>query len=291
MDRAEESGNEMESPLRRSRIVAVLREPTFSPGMVEHDAAILRAAAAELHRRYGVACPVLNIGELGTLEARPQLVLSMAEGDDSLAILEDLERRGTRVINAPAGVWATRRQALLALARPAGPLVEGALVDTGDGDAIPPSFLAGGSAWIKRADYHALGPGDVVRVESSQVIPTLRSMRERGIARAVVQPHVTGAVVKFYGVATERPFFKAFPIDGARASDGELVQLEALAFAAARGAGITVFGGDAVLAPGKPPVLIDLNAWPSFWRCLADAAHAIADHAVARLATHVTRVA
>ncbi len=275
------------------RVVAVLREPVFSPGMVEHDAAILRATAAELGKRHLVACSVLTLSELAALEHTPDLVLSMAEGDDALALLETIEKRGATVVNAPAGVRATRRQSLLALSGPGRPLVEGALVETNDGDRIPPSLLAGGSVWVKRADYHALGPGDVARVESSEVIPALRSLWDRGVKRAVVQPHLAGPVVKFYGVAHQRPFFRAFPIDaGFEPSREALEQLERSAFEAARAAGIEVFGGDAVFAPGKPPVLIDLNAWPSFWRCLAGAAQAISDHAVSQLAARAaTRVA
>jgi hypothetical protein len=277
----------------RHRAIAVLREPIFSPGMVEHDAAILRASAAELTRRYQIACPVLNATEAAALERPPELIISMAEGDEALAGLERLERLGSIVINAPSGIRATRREALLALSRPRGPLVEGVLVDTGDGDRIPSTLLATGSVWIKRADYHALGPGDVTRADSRDVIPTLRAMHARGIERAVVQPHLTGSVVKFYGVDGVGQFFRSFPLEGApRPTLGELELLEASAFEAARGAGISVFGGDAVLAPGAAPVLIDLNAWPSFWRCLADAAQAIADHAAARLgARTATRVA
>jgi hypothetical protein len=269
----------------RPRVVAVLREPVFSPGMVEHDAAILRAAAAELEKRHLVACSVLTVSELASLETTPELVLSMAEGGEALALLETIEKRGATVINAPAGVLATRRQALLALSGPSGPLVEGALVETNDGENIPSRLLAGGSVWVKRADYHALGPGDVSRVESSKVIPALRALHERGVTQAVVQPHLAGPVVKFYGVAHERPFFRAFPIEaGFQPSRPALEHLERSAFAGARAAGIEVFGGDAVFAPGKPPVLVDLNAWPSFWRCLADAAQAISDHAASKLA-------
>jgi hypothetical protein len=272
-------------PSQSRRVVAVLREPVFSPGMVEHDAAILRASAGELSRRHGIACPVLTVGEVAALPAPPELALTMAEGDDSLAVFDRLQERGTVVINSPAGVRATRRQALLALGSL---LVRGALVETDDGDRIPPELLAGGSAWVKRADYHALGPGDVTHVASSQVIPTLRAMRDRGIERAVVQPHLAGPVIKFYGVANASPFFRWFAVAGGRSpSPRELQQLEARAFQAARAAGISVFGGDAVLSETEAPVVIDLNAWPSFWRCLADAAAAIAEHAASRLPSRV----
>lgn len=280
-------------PRQSHRAVAVLREPVFSPGMVEHDAAILRATAAELTER-GVSCPVLSASDLDGLGSLPELVVSMADSDESLALLEQLERRGAIVVNSPAGVRATRREALLALSGPAGPLVEGALVATDRGGHVPPSILASGSVWVKRADYHALGPGDVVRVDAAALTPALRAMHARGIGRAVVQPHLEGPVVKFYGVAGPRPFFRTFVIESKDPATGEreaaptpsprdLEQLADRAFRAAEGAGLSVFGGDAVLAKADAPVVIDLNAWPSFWRCLGDAAIAIADHAASRI--------
>src|SRR5262249_46524337 len=148
---------------------------------------------------------------------------------------------------------ATRREALLDLARPRGPLVEGALVATDDGDTIPKHLLASGAAWIKRADYHALGPGDVQKANASDVKAALRSMHARGIARAVVQPHVAGEVVKFYGVVAPdgsdaTSFFRWFALEGGSGPDAaraDRLRLDSLA--AARAAGLTVFGGDAVL--------------------------------------------
>ncbi|MEZ0229731.1 MAG: hypothetical protein ACAI25_13980 [Planctomycetota bacterium] len=270
---------------RPPRTVAVLREPIFSPGMVDHDAAILRASAGALASRHGVSCPVLSVAELGLLDTPPEVVLSMAEGDDSLRALARFERDGAAVVNSTSSVRATRRQELLALSRPVGPLVEGALVATCDPPMLPAGVAASGSVWVKRADYHALGPGDVVQVPVAELGSTLAAMARRGIASAIVQPHLEGPVVKFYAVSGARPFFRAFALDGsAPLSPIDRERLEAHAFEAARSAGLTVFGGDAVLLAGDEPVLIDLNAWPSFWRCLADAAIAIADHAASVLA-------
>jgi hypothetical protein len=273
----------MKSTSSSPGVVAVLREPVFSPGMVDHDAAILRASAAELTGRHGVACPVLTARELATLDHAPRLVLSMAEGEEALDALGALERRGTIVVNSTAAVRRTRRAELLAFSRPAGPLVEGALVATNDGAGVPASILEAGSAWVKRADYHSLGAGDVVRVETIDLIRALRTLHARGIPQAVVQPHVPGSITKFYGVLKEdTPFFRSFPTQGTADTVG-LDRLRTLALEVARRAGIDVFGGDAVLSPDREPVIVDLNAWPSFWRCLADAAPAIAAHAASVL--------
>lgn len=266
---------------RALRAVAVLREPVFSPGMVERDAEILRSAAA-LVEADGVACPVIGADELEGTSSVPHLVLSMAEGEGSLDALEKLERAGSLVVNAPSAVRATRRAALLELARPRGPLVEGVLVATDDGHRVPGPLLANGSVWVKRGDFHALGQGDVVRVPSDEVVHALRDLLARGVRTAVVQPHLEGCVVKFYGVLPS--FFRTFPLSpSTHASSAEgLAWLSDAAFSAARAAGLEVFGGDAVFpADGGVPAIIDLNAWPSFWRCRSEAAAAIARRALA----------
>lgn len=291
---------ETEAPGRSRPLdaVAVLREPVFSPGMVEKDAAILRAAAEKLGELRGLPCPVLTVEELAARKERPDLVLSMAEGEDTLALMESLEAQGTLVLNSTASIRQTRRAALLDLARPKGPLVDGVLVatdsaQTDDGSPIPAVVLATGSVWIKRADYHALGPGDVVKSPASDVLSALRTMHGRGISRAVVQPHLAGEVVKFYGVLAAdgndaSALFRWFALEGGQGPDAATAEtLRASALLAAKRSGLTVFGGDAVLAPGGKgsPVLIDLNAWPSFWRCREDAAVAIARLAAGKLET------
>ena len=56
--------------------------------------------------------------------------------------------------------------------------------------------------WVKRADVHNTQEGDVVFADDRGGACTRPSagIRARGIARAVVQPHVEGDLVKFYGV-------------------------------------------------------------------------------------------
>ena len=269
--------------------VAVLREPVFSPGMVAKDAAILHAAAAYLAQSAGVDCPVIPVTELDDLSTRPDLVLSMANGGEALERLATFEARGTVVINSTEGVFATRRDSLLELSPPNGPLVEGALVATNGSERLPRFLRDTSSVWVKRGNYHALGPTDVVRVATRDVETTLRSMHARGITSAVIQPHLDGDIVKFYGVLGDTPsatFFRWYPIDGPGPDPTTADHLRSHAFMAASSAGVSVFGGDAVPVPGSPapvPILVDLNAWPSFWRCRGEAAVAIAELALGEI--------
>jgi hypothetical protein len=53
--------------------------------------------------------------------------------------------------------------------------------------------------------------------------------------------------------------------------------LRRAAFGAAAALGLEIFGGDAIIQPDGAPVIIDINAWPSYARYRDRAAQAIAD--------------
>ena len=109
----------------------------------------------------------------------------------------------------------------------------------------------------------------------------LASFARRGIAEVVVQAHVPGDLIKFYGVlgaGGEQPWFHSFyHRDQILAGHAFRPQrLQNAAFAAASAVSLAVFGGDAIVGPDGVPLVIDINAWPSFARCRAEAAAAIA---------------
>jgi hypothetical protein len=142
--------------------------------------------------------------------------------------------------------------------------------------------------WVKRGDVHAMEARDVVfAADRDALTRTLDDFRRRGIASAVLQAHVDGPVLKFYGVAGDR-FFRCHA-DVADAP-APIERLAAVATTGAAALGLEVFGGDLVVAPDGTPVVIDVNDWPSFARCREDAAEAIAEHAAARLAASAPRV-
>jgi D-alanine-D-alanine ligase-like ATP-grasp enzyme len=58
--------------------------------------------------------------------------------------------------------------------------------------------------------------------------------------------------------------------------------LRRAAFGAAAALGLEVFGGDAIIQSNGEPVIVDINAWPSYARFRESAAHAIADHLTER---------
>ena len=109
-----------------------------------------------------------------------------------------------------------------------------------------------------------------------------------GLSAAVVQEHVPGDLIKFYGVgrgdAEERDWFVWFyHRDQHLAGNAfEPAELARTARSAAASLGLEIFGGDAIATADGRLVLIDLNAWPSFALFREEASHHIAAHLAAR---------
>jgi hypothetical protein len=62
----------------------------------------------------------------------------------------------------------------------------------------------------------------------------------------------------------------------------EVTCLQRAALNAAAALGLEVFGGDAIIQASGEPIIIDINAWPSFALYRERAARLIADHLTAR---------
>lgn len=257
--------------------VCVLREPEFSPGKAEDDAAILLGVAGLL-RREQYAVDVLDPRTRRWPDlARRTVVLSMAQGEKALAQLWDWERRGVRVINSVAAVRNCHRVRTVTLWQQAGcSFPQTAIVPTRVA-TLPQWLTDARGVWVKRGDVHATASEDVQLVAGARrVRQLLDRFHSRGIALAVLQRHVPGQTVKFYGV-TDRFFFVA--AQGAALGVAVERKLTQIARQGAAALGLEVFGGDCVVDESGRCQLIDLNDWPSYAPCRQAAAEAIAAYA------------
>lgn len=252
-------------------LVGVLREPEYSPGRVEDDAAILERTRDALEKR-GIA---LGLGGIDLIErADATLVLAMCQSDAALAAL-DRVAASTRVVNSPDAIRACHRhETVRRLAGTTVPFPATRIVET-----TSPLAIAGlAPCWVKRGDVHATTSDDVVFAsDDAAVARALEDFAARGIARAALQSHVEGVVVKFYGVVDGR-FFRCYAQHGT--VPAPLSALWDAALAGASALGLEVFGGDLVVGADGRPIIIDLNDWPSFARCRDEAAEAIAGYVV-----------
>ncbi len=256
-------------------LVAVRREPEFSPGRVDDDAAILertRDALAALN----VTLRIGDVAQLGT--ARPDAVLAMCQSTTALAALDRVAAR-IPVINTPDAIRACyRHETIRRLAGSTVSFPPTRVVATTDGDDVAADEAP---CWVKRGDVHAMTTADVVfAATADDVRAALADFAARGIGRAALQRHVAGTVIKFYGVADGR-FFRCFTPSGA--IPAPLPTLWEAARSGAAALGLEVFGGDLVVGDDGRPMIVDLNDWPSFARCRDEAAEAIASYVIDRL--------
>lgn len=256
-------------------LIGVFREPEFSPGRVEDDAAILERTRDALAANGWT----LTLGNHELLAREPaDAVLAMCQSATALATLDRLTAT-TPIINTPAAIRACyRRETIRRLAGTKVPFPASRVIASDEADS---TTAAAAPCWVKRGDVHAMSPADVVFAATPAAIcRALRDFADRGVARVVVQAHVPGVVVKFYGVADGR-FFRCYT-DGAEVP-APISRLWEATRAGAGALGLEVFGGDLVVTADGSPVLVDLNDWPSFSRCRDEAADAIAAYVVNRL--------
>lgn len=256
-------------------VLGVRRESCFSPGKVNADAAILETVVAELSPAKKIS--VVSAENLAGIRCRPAWVLSMAQSPGALEILRSWENSGTRIFNSVSSVCGCYRKALIARLQvadlPIPPSSVLPLKDVPSGLTFGPS----GGYWLKRGDVHAIQDDDVVHISSAGGLPrAMDHFQRHGIEEVLVQEHVAGDVVKFYGVG-EGAYFCAFSSTSGSDLTG-LTELSQLARKAAAAVGLEIYGGDAVLTPEGRAVLIDLNDWPSFSRCCLPAAECIAGY-------------
>jgi glutathione synthase/RimK-type ligase-like ATP-grasp enzyme len=264
------------------RAIGIYREPEFSPGKVEADAAILDAAVAELASE-GIETVTLDAADFAAAGAphAADLVLAMCQGANALKRLAEVEQAGAAAINPALAIRNCYRDLLApGLARAGVPTPAGALVETGepfDARAMAGVDLSA-AVFVKRGDLHALAADDVQRAAGrAEIEGKLRALARRGIQRAFVQQECEGRVIKFYGVSGTG-YFSALADDG-EIPEAAIRDLSEAAEKAASALGLEAWGGDAILS-GDRFAVIDFNDWPSYSRVRGQAARAIARRAL-----------
>ena len=265
----------------------LFREREHSPGRESDDAEILRLTAKHLET-YGLHVELRAPEELVATEEPPDGVFFMCERMEALGTLLAWQERGVRLVNSPLAVLNTYRERMIAQLREANvAFVPSRLVTTSDADVA-----ARLPVWVKRADVHNTQEGDVVFAEThAAVAAALGGLAARGIERAVLQPHVAGDLIKFYGVGPGGgrpdggpPWFRWFYHKDQRLSGHafDAGRLARLVREAATALGLEIYGGDAIASADGGLQLLDLNAWPSFALYRDEAAPVIASYLALR---------
>ena len=255
-----------------------LREPAHSPGRVEDDAAIMRSVGEALTERGFSVELVAADGRDGSAFGQPVRHVrawdgSRSPGGDGEEGLDRRQRAGLDSQHLPPPHGRTVRA----------PSRRGA--DELDRRRRREQVRPADCAWIKRYDFHATQRDDVMYAASETGWrEALRRFAERGIPFVVAQEHVAGDLVKFYGVrngegARDANWFQWFyhRDKGMLGHSFDPARLSEAALHAAAALELEIFGGDAVIRANGEPMIIDLNAWPSYALYRDRAAQAIAD--------------
>jgi glutathione synthase/RimK-type ligase-like ATP-grasp enzyme len=264
----------------------IYRELAHSPGRVDDDGAIMERVGDALRERgFSVELVAADAANVA-MEAPRANIFAMCERGDVLDRLSSAEKVGSIVVNAPNAIRNTYRHRMVELfaqhhiSAPASQIVAT--------DARQPRPAS--AVWVKRYDFHATQSEDVIYVASEEGWRgALNRFSRRGIPFIVAQEHVAGDLIKFYGVrnpalAMDANWFEWFyhRDKGMLGHFFDVSRLRQSALDAAAALGLQVFGGDAIIQANGEPVIIDLNAWPSYARYRDRAAQAIADLLVER---------
>lgn len=281
-------------------IAGIMRAGAYSPNHIGNDAAIFNAAAEQLRKR-GYVVNIYSEEQFKLNEIKENVILNMCREQSSIAKLQQLEDQGKLVINSGYGIEnCTRERMTRILLGNNIPYPDSLIVDTNE--AIKPLLKKSGfqSCWIKRGDFHAMHKEDVSYVrhpEEAQEV--LQEYFLRGIKRAVINVHLTGDLVKFYGVRGTPFFFWFYPFDeghskyGHEAINGKsqgikfnLKEMKNICQHAAEELNVVIYGGDCIVSPEGEMRIIDFNDWPSFAPCRNEAAPHIAKAVISLIKAH-----
>jgi hypothetical protein len=261
----------------------IYRELAHSPGRIDDDRAILESVGEALASR-GFTVELISADT--EFDSHFANIFAMCERGPILDRLKNAERMGSIIINCPDAIRNTYRHRMVELFakhRVSAPTSQIVASDTDN--RLPPTGV-----WIKRYDFHATDPCDVMYAASEKGWrEALCRFAKRGIPFAVAQEHVPGDLVKFYGVRSaatsiELNWFEWFyhRDKGMLGYAFEVLCLQRAAFDAASALGLEIFGGDAIIQADGKPVIIDINAWPSYARFRDRAAQVIANYLTER---------
>ena len=273
------------SPYYKGKTLLIQRALCYSPNSEEKDLAVLQEVGSLLEdatiiseddfvNRFSTYNQSVSSESVDSANVYCQII-SMARSTKALECLEQLEQSGIQVLNPSAGVWACQRSNIDKVMR------ENHL-------PFPPDEGNDGY-WVKRADTSAQSKEDVCFCHDWTEVENVKSaFMQRGIINIVVQAHVKGDVVKFYGVEDTGFFRYYYSGDDTETKFGDEERngkpqyypfsssnLQADAEKLACLLQTPIYGGDAIVREDGSYVIIDFNDFPSFSRCREEAAKAI----------------
>ena len=282
------------------KIAGIMRAGAYSPNHIGNDAAIFNIAAEQLRKR-GCIVNVYSEEQFAADMVTEDIIVNMCREQRSISKLQQLEDQGTLVINSGYGIEnCTRERMTRILIGSNIPYPKSLIVNTNE--SVKELLDANGfqQCWIKRGDFHAMHKEDVSYVrhtEEAQEI--LQEYFLRGIQRAVINIHLEGDLVKFYGVQGTPFFYWFYPFDAGHSKYGyeaingkakgipfDKARLTDMCDKASEALDVKIYGGDCIVSPEGDIRIIDFNDWPSFAPCRQEAGPHIAKCIMSAIRNH-----
>ncbi len=271
-------------------IAGIMRAGAYSPNHIGNDAAIFNATAEQLRKR-GCTVNIYSEEQFNSGKVKERIILNMCREQASIKRLQDLEDDGCIVINSGYGIENCTRERMTRILLGNGiPYPDSIIVNTDEAVIGQLKKADINNCWIKRGDFHAMHKEDVSYVRhAEEAQEVLQEYFYRGIKRAVINRHLVGDLIKFYGINNSPFFYWFYPFDeghskyGLEAINGkskgidfDIEHLKDICHGAADALGVEIYGGDCIVSPEGDIRIIDFNDWPSFAPCRNEAAPFIA---------------
>jgi len=245
--------------------------------------------------KQGISSTVVYETEFCKNPPNADLIFNMARDEKTVKFLQQQELKGVTVINPPSGIINCKRDNMVRIMTKASYPVPKTFIINHFTQELPP-LSPNGKYWIKSSLSGINSEQEIVFCNNAEeTTSTIDRFLKRNIAPVVVSEHISGDLIKFYGV--DNVFFKYYYADDLGFSKFGFEKIngahkgfvfnekrfQEVCFNAAKSLNINIFGGDAVIAENGEFKIIDFNDWPSFAPCCNEAAQAIASLIISKI--------
>ena len=201
--------------MKQNKIAGIVRGNCYSPNHVGNDAAVFNETIRHIELA-GYEVTTYTEEDVLNREVLEPVIFTMARSKEVVEKLKEYENRGAVVVNSGYGISnCTREQMTRLLVDNNIPHPRSIITPTKDHHIAQRLKEEGmDNCWIKRGDFHAIHREDVTyvrHIEEAEGI--LSEYALRGIPNAVINEHLVGDLVKFYGVAGSDFFYWFYPFN------------------------------------------------------------------------------
>lgn len=261
------------------RCLAIFREITNSPNRESDDALILKAVCDEMIK-LGIKVHLIEPEIIDdVLDMEWDCVVPMCENPENLEKIKNID---ALFVNPVETVYNCYRRNMFKLVKSNCPEIfpQTIMRSMDDFPGEKPSFFGSHGVWVKRGDVHNTCLHDVHYVKKWEDSNKVKDdFEKRNIKDVMIQEHIEGDLIKFYGVGPGDWFnwfyHKPQVAKKFKFNEDELHK-NSCRFADA--VGVEVYGGDAIVTSDSKIYIIDINSWPSFARVRDEVKKRIAFH-------------